>query len=844
MEFTMSVKNHTMDPQTPGSNPWDTLPLTAQHRAELINSGISWEVARDRGYRSSATKRELSLLGFKPMQLNPPGIIMPIHGMAMEITGYQHKPDFPRTGAEGKVVKYETPARSTSQLDVPRKARQWVRDPENSLWITEGIKKGDAGASQELAMVSITGVWNFRSKDVQAEFDQIPLKERTVYLAFDSDSRRNPNVRQALGRLAMILVHAGAIVSLVDIPEATEGIKAGLDDYFVAGGTARELTLSHATLFDATAAIAYGEERLVPVADLLHDSPATPDVLVPPGYTLTMTGIHGKSGQILPTPAIVTARFVDRVSRQESVEIAFLDRGAWQTRTVSRDVLATARKITDLSLSGLPVTSTNASRVVDWFAACLATNADTLPMTLTSSTLGWQGDRGFLLPGQFITDGDAERVIFASSDDGMGQYAAGFTSTGTLDGWRDAIRPVAEFSRVRFGLCAAFAAPMLEIFECPSFIVDYCGRTTGGKTTTLRIAGSVWGQTDPAQPSSIMTTFHSTRVFTERTATIASGLPVIVDDTQQAAKPGDIQNFLYDFANGQGRGRGSLTGVRATQHWRSVALISGESPATGATEAGGTKARTLTIWGMPFGTGAEAATIISSILNGIARNYGTAGPVFLQWVLAQRSEWPAWRARYERHKARCIARMGGGAVGGRLAAYIAAVEITAALAAEAGVLPWAPDETPDDLLGELAGEARGADAASEAFGAVEAWFVGRQDSFWRRGGSGSQPPGGWLGRWEPVARSSAQRTGEQDSWAWIAFLPDRLREALAASGFHDIDGIIREWADRGWLEIDAGDGKARRMKQIRMGKDMRAWCYVLRQSAVDTTRTAIDEGDG
>lgn len=219
---------------------WADLPLAHHHADQLQQSGIAPAVAAQRGYRTATTVREVKRLGFAESQCLVPGLLIPVHGVGGDLEGYQFKPDAPRT-RDGKVHKYEQPARSASLLDVPIQARRWVMDPEHPLVFTEGAKKADAGASRELAVVAVAGVWNWRSEAVIASLDQIPLKGRTVYLCFDSDWRRNPRVRAALKRLAAVLRSRGAIVYALCLPETVPGEKVGLDDYLAAGHGAIDL---------------------------------------------------------------------------------------------------------------------------------------------------------------------------------------------------------------------------------------------------------------------------------------------------------------------------------------------------------------------------------------------------------------------------------------------------------------------------------------------------------------------------------------------------------------------------------------------------------------------------
>jgi hypothetical protein len=187
--------------------------LAPDHRTMLLQeSGISAEVVRARGYRTIERKTELKLLGFSDNQCNPPGLLIPIYSPSGKgIVYYQFRPDEPRI-KDGKPVKYETPQGSRMVLDVHPFAREKLGDPSVPLWITEGIKKGDALVSRDLCAVALLGVWNWRGtnerggKVVLPEWEHIALNNgRKVRIVFDSDVLHKPQVHTALARLKNFL---------------------------------------------------------------------------------------------------------------------------------------------------------------------------------------------------------------------------------------------------------------------------------------------------------------------------------------------------------------------------------------------------------------------------------------------------------------------------------------------------------------------------------------------------------------------------------------------------------------------------------------------------------------
>lgn len=206
-------------------------------------SGLPESVIEERGYYSASAYGEVRRLGFSDRQCITPALIVPLWNVDGEPAGYQIRPDQPRQGSNGKAVKYETPKGSRVVLDVPPRCRSLLRDPGIPLYVTEGSKKADGLAGQDACAVSLSGVWNWRGtnelggKMALADWELIPLNERLVRIAFDSDVSRKQHVAHAMVRLKSFLEHRGAVVEVLYLPDCPDGRKQGIDDFFAAGGT-------------------------------------------------------------------------------------------------------------------------------------------------------------------------------------------------------------------------------------------------------------------------------------------------------------------------------------------------------------------------------------------------------------------------------------------------------------------------------------------------------------------------------------------------------------------------------------------------------------------------------
>lgn len=229
--------------------------LSDHHLAELDASEIAPEVRDARGYETlygtdedRARLREESIPVWAWREESAfPGLLIPLYRVTGERIGAQFKPGQPQPHGE-KTMKYASPVGMKPRLDVPPLAASKVRlaggDPNAPLWITEGVKKADALASKGLAVVSLSGVFNWRSRlGTLGDWEDIPLKGRTVVVCFDADARHNRMVLMAMRRLGMWLESKGAAsIHYIIVPEEVDGTPVkGVDDFFHAGGALTDL---------------------------------------------------------------------------------------------------------------------------------------------------------------------------------------------------------------------------------------------------------------------------------------------------------------------------------------------------------------------------------------------------------------------------------------------------------------------------------------------------------------------------------------------------------------------------------------------------------------------------
>lgn len=231
--------------------------LSRGHLAELQGSMILPEIIEERGYRtvsgSEAELHELRALRIPRWAWRDatalPGLLIPMHRATGEVVAYQWKPATPQEAPGGKKMKYASQAGAPNHLDVPQAVADKVRDPSESLWLTEGVKKGDALASHGRAVISLTGVFNWKGKHgTLGDWEDIPLRGRPVVICFDSDARHNRTVLLAMKRFGAWLESKGVsevyyliVPEEVSTADGTSVKVKGVDDFFAAGGTLKDL---------------------------------------------------------------------------------------------------------------------------------------------------------------------------------------------------------------------------------------------------------------------------------------------------------------------------------------------------------------------------------------------------------------------------------------------------------------------------------------------------------------------------------------------------------------------------------------------------------------------------
>jgi len=640
------------------------------------------------------------------------------------------------------------------------------------------------------------------------------------------DPRRHERVRRAAIEV-VALVHPSEIHAACDL------VRRRLQDLQVRGWRVERLIVEAETLVQATRRAEQDQEDSLTIDELFPSARAPEGLRLPPGWRLNDEGeLTNTSGTTVPS-MLITGRLVNRVTGSEWVMLAWRRGDDWRRETVPRGQIASAREIVALANIGLPVTSNNAAAVVAYLAVFESTNLPVLTCGRLVDHFGWVDEVcNEFLWGQEIIRADstnsssdeatAEAVpltdlVFQGGDAGNYQLARGFRSVGTLDAWRDLIAEIAHLPVVMMVISAALAAPLLKILRVLNLIVSLVASTSSGKTTVLRLGAGVWGCPDENQESSLLQTWDTTSVAIPRVAAMFCDMALCLDETKRARSGEFVAKALYDLVSGRERGRGSVAskGLQQVATYQNVTITTGEESVTGYTQDGGSRARVLESWRLPFdATNAATAELVRCVRELTLANYGHAGPAFVRWVLAHRADWNEWRREYANIRAELESAAPNNPVAGRMSEAFALLVLTARLATDAGLLPRREGAAAADVLvwslwADISAESREADRAVAALEFVWSWYKAHAHDFQLAPAAACRlgaPHDGWAGRW------IAPGTGELTTDGAVAFHPYKLAELLKEQGYHP-DAIYRAWHTKGWLAISTG----RRYLRVRDG---------------------------
>lgn len=331
---------------------------------------------------------------------------------------------------------------------------------------------------------------------------------------------------------------------------------------------------------------------------------------------------QGNNVLVCSHPIMPKRYLTDLNDDTQRVELTYYKGGEWRTALTTRRDISDRRRIIELSAQGIDVTSETAGYLVKYLATVEARNENVIAREDSCSRFGWVDGNRFApyLDNMIYTGGDSYEDI-----------SKALHAKGDIKAWREIVRPFYERSGIpRIMLAASFAAPLLGRIGGLPFIVHLWGGTENGKTLSLLLAASVWG--NPDRSAGLIHPFDATPVGMERLAECLHNLPVCLDELGvRSGGDSSIGQIIYMLTEGKGKPRGKPDGMRKTATWATVFLTTGEHPLNDYNSRAGTINRTISI---PCGSvGNNIYSDPQGLLAGITANYGLAGKAVIDQIV-------------------------------------------------------------------------------------------------------------------------------------------------------------------------------------------------------------------
>lgn len=551
----------------------------------------------------------------------------------------------------------------------------------------------------------------------------------------------------------------------------------------------------------------------------------------PPGYKVTAGGVYKLTvaeGEVVHTPIAPAAIFpvsrsTDYVSGATERMLAWRSPDGWRRRSVPREHMLDSTKLIGLASFDAPVASGRAVDIAAFLDAFESANAGTMPSVDVSHRLGWTQRGDFVLPDAHWPAEEGSTMNFMMPD-GLQSIAKGWTSQGSVDEWMKMAAAVTEKSLMWIPLYAALASPLLKLVDCPGWVTDISGITSGGKSTSAIFAASACGRPVIGEAPSIIVGWNNTQVYIEQVAGMNQHLPLFLDDTKGVKGRQHVRDVVYMFAQGIGRGRGAKQGgVRDTHTWQCNMISTGETSAVSFSNDGGTRARIVTVVGRPMGEESDANRQKADYVKFCAReNYGHILPM----VIDELSDYATgeglatlkayWRQRKEDYSALCTS-----GVAYRQAEYVATMSVIADILHGGGMFKGLgvprPSGSPSPFEVLIRGMQRSTDDADvyrEAMREFLSQVTKNRHKFKvpSMAPNAQAPHDGWYGSLVNVGEARGKVCVESKiAKQWI-----REHES-------DPNEVIDRWIERGWIAI----GQKGRFRNENVGDGQTMFCLVI-----------------
>ena len=412
--------------------------------------------------------------------------------------------------------------------------------------------------------------------------------------------------------------------------EKLKTILYGLDESLVISTIAelREQAKSEKiALRDFNAAVKLAREKLsvCEIQNLSGEVKGLPECIVkiPDEYAISESGVFVLCGktyfEVCPHPIFPVEILTDIQTGKERVRLAFKRRGVWRDDIiVDRYTLATTNSIARLVDDSIMVNDENARYLIKYLADIEMANEYYIPRKKTTSRLGWTDD-GFV---PYINN-----IEYSGNSETNRWLYKKFTEHGDISKWLDISNQVCRYTIPKIMIAAGYASLLTEKFNLNPFCVHLWGETGKGKSVSVMTSASIYG--DPDIKNGIVRTGNTTSNGIEPVLDFFNNCTAYFDELTTLSQQ-QIQDLIYTFAQGQGKGRMTRSAnAQRVYRWNNVAVFNAEFPIVTSRSKGGAANRVISMHasGNIFGD-----MDLPHIANTLKENYGFGAKLFINVI--------------------------------------------------------------------------------------------------------------------------------------------------------------------------------------------------------------------
>lgn len=348
-----------------------------------------------------------------------------------------------------------------------------------------------------------------------------------------------------------------------------------------------------------------------------------------------------KPVRISTEPVFVSAKLVNVDEGTEKLEVTFRRNGTYKTLIAPRADMLNKNAIIKYADDGFPVSSGTAGTMTKYLAEMESVNNKVIPIRRSIRRAGWIGKEFYPYS---LKDGIAAQTDGNETE----RILAALKTGGNEEAWMETTVKARRMPFARAMLAASFASPLLEKLQHRVIYYHNWYGTRSGKTATLKLAMSVWGN-----PAILVSKYFSTIVGMERWSGTLKHLPFAMDELQTLnQKRLSVNDIVYTLGNGSGKTRGRVgAGLQKVEEWRNCILSTGEMPMSTENSMDGVNTRLMELYACPLspdGTGDPDDALAMELHKVCEQNYGFAGEKYICFIV---SHLDCLKADYERMQA-------------------------------------------------------------------------------------------------------------------------------------------------------------------------------------------------